>query len=168
MSPKLKEFVTGKIITDHNDGPTDGTPWDYTPEQMEYIKSIYVTGKQPEPREIHKGKNIAPMIYYNDNSTERMNNPFVLVNNWQHSFTGWECSAGRNGIAISFDGYAYAGNCRTQRLGRLGTFDLLSNPIICPNRWCKTAADIQLNKRYIEPGSVNPSSPSAQALSTQL
>jgi hypothetical protein len=27
-------------------------------------------------------------------------------------------------IAIDFDGYAYAGNCRTQRLGRLDKFDL--------------------------------------------
>jgi len=153
MSPRLRPFVTGKILTDHDDGPDNGTPWGYTPEQMEYIKSIYATGKIVPSRKIHDGMNIAPMIYYDDNSSSRMDNPFEIVNNWQHSFKGWECSAGRNGIAINFDGYAYAGNCRTQQLGRIGTFDLLTEPIICPNKWCKTAADIQLNKRYIEPGS---------------
>jgi len=153
MSPRLKPFVSGKILTDHDDGPTNGKPWDYTPEQMEYIKSIYATGERPKPRSIHAGKNIAPIIYYEDGSTSRMDNPFEIVNNWQHSFKGWECTAGINGIAIDFDGYAYAGNCRTRRIGRIDKFDLLSAPIICPNNWCKTAADIQTNKRYIEPGS---------------
>jgi len=154
MSLRLRPYVAGKIITDHDDGPDNGKPWDYTDEQMEYIKSIYATGERPaKRRKIYEGVNITPVIYYKDGSTSKMENPFEVVNNWQHSFTGWECSAGRNGIAIDFDGYAYAGNCRTQRLGRLDKFDLLSNPIICPNKWCKTAADIQTNKRYIAPGS---------------
>lgn len=152
ISPRLKVFVSGKILTDHDDGPNNGTPWDYTTEQMEYIKSMYATGKRPAKR-IHADKNIAPVIYYKDGSTSRMDNPFEIVNNWQHSFTGWECSAGRNGIAVDFDGYAYGANCRTKRLGRIDKFELLSEPMICPNKWCKTAADIQLNKRYIEPGS---------------
>ena len=153
MSSRLRPYVSGKIITDHDDGPNSGTPWDYTLEQMEYIKSIYATGEQPLQRAPYKNMNISPVIYYEDGSSARMVNPFEVVNNWQHSFTGWECSAGRNVISIDFDGYAYAGNCGAQQLGRIDTFDLLSNPVICPNKWCKAAADIQTNKRYIAPGS---------------
>jgi hypothetical protein len=55
-----------------------------------------------------------------------------------------------------------------QRLGRIDEFELLSSPVMCPRQWCKTAADIPLDKRYIEPESATPSSASAQARSTQL
>ena len=152
LTPRLQALVNAKILTDHSGGPTDGQPWEYHPEQIEYIRSIYATGKQPPRQRLPGFKNISDVIY-DDGTTAMLDNPFDLVNTKQHSFKGWECSAGNTGITISFDGYAYGANCRTIKIGRIDTFDLLDSPIICPRQWCKTASDIPLNKRYIEPGS---------------
>lgn len=166
LTPRLQALVNAKILTDHSGGATDGQPWEYHPEQVDYIRGIYSTGKQPDRR--FKDINIGSTMIYEDGITAPLNNPFDLVNTKQHNFKGWECSAGNTGITISFDGLAYGANCRTKVLGRLDKFELLSSPIVCPRQWCKTASDIPLNKRYIEPGSVNPSSENAHLRSTQL
>lgn len=152
LTPRLQALVNAKILTDHSGGPTDGQPWEYHPDQIEYIRSVHATGKQPPRQRLLEVKNVSDIIY-DDGTMSVLDNPFDLVNTKQHSFKGWECSAGNTGITISFDGYAYGANCRTVKMGRIDTFDLLDSPIICPRQWCKTASDIPLNKRYIEPGS---------------
>ncbi len=150
LTPRLQALVNAKILTDHSGGPTDGTPWEYRPEQVEYIRGISAHGPRPQRR---FNVNLNSVLYYSDNTNAALTNPFDLVNTQQHSFTGWHCSAGNTGITINFDGFAYAGNCRVQRLGRIDQFEILQQPIVCPRKWCKTAADIPLDKKLTsDPG----------------
>lgn len=165
LTPRLQALVNAKILTDHSGTATDGTPWEYLPDQIEYIRGISAHGPRPRRR---FDVNLNSWLHYDDQTSQILNNPFDLVNTRQHSFTGWHCSAGNAGVTVNFDGYAYAGNCRIKKLGRIDQFEILSEPIVCTRQWCKTGADIPLNKRYIEPGSVTPSSFNAQARSTQL
>jgi len=72
--------------------------------------------------------------------------PFELVNTNQHRMQGWSCSAGSDGIAVDYNGYAYAGNCRIKQLGRLDKFELLPERLVCTRQFCKTAVDLQLDK----------------------
>lgn len=166
LTPRLQALVNAKILTDHSGGVTDGQPWEYHPDQIEYIRSIHAHGERPKRR--FENVPLNSRVVYSDGTDAVLHNPFDLVNTKQHSFRGWSCSAGYAGVTVNFDGYAYAGNCRVQRLGRIDEFELLPEAIICPRQWCKTAADIPLSKRYIEPESATPSSASAQARSTQL
>ncbi len=166
LTPRLQKLVNAKILTNHVKDSSDGQTWEYQPEQIEYIRGIYASGEKPKRR--FEEVDLSSSLIYTDGSTATLTNPFDLVNTNQHSFTGWECSAGTDGIAVSFDGFAYGANCRTRRLGRIDTFELLNAPIVCSRAWCKTAADIPLNKRYRDPGSVTPRDSSAQARSLQL
>jgi organic radical activating enzyme len=147
LTPRLQALVNAKILTDHSGGATDGQPWEYHPEQIEYIKNTSMTGKQQVSR--FSNVDLSSTMIFDDGSTKKLRNPFDLVNNSQHSFKGWECSAGNTGITISFDGFAYGANCRSFKLGRLDTFNLLDQPVKCPRQWCKTAADIPLSKKKI-------------------
>jgi hypothetical protein len=133
---------------------------------MEYIKGIKSQGTGIKHRFNHV--NLNSIMIYDGGNSKQLLNPFDLVNGQQNSFQGWACSAGSNGITINFDGFAYAGNCRVQKLGRIDQFEILDQWITCPRKWCKTAADIPLDKRYIEPESETSNSASAQARSTQL
>ena len=38
LTPRLQSLVNAKILTDHSGGVTDGQPWEYHPEQIEYIR----------------------------------------------------------------------------------------------------------------------------------
>jgi hypothetical protein len=50
LTPRLQSLVNAKILTDHSGGVTDGQPWEYYPEQIEYIKGISIAVKQTERR----------------------------------------------------------------------------------------------------------------------
>lgn len=145
LTPRLQALVNAKILTDHSGGITDGQPWEYHPEQIEYIKSISISVDQPERR--FSNVNLSSTLIYEDGTSSKLHNPFDLVNTSQHSFKGWQCSAGNAGITISFDGFAYGANCRSYMLGRLNTFKLFDQPVTCPRQWCKTAIDIPLPKK---------------------
>lgn len=166
LTPRLQSLVNAKILTDHSGGATDGQHWEYRPEQVEYIRGIYAHGTRPKGR--FSDISLLSDIHYEDGSVEILSRPFELVNTNQHSFQGWSCSAGSDGITINFDGFAYAGNCRVRKLGRIDQFEVLDQWIKCPRQWCKTAADIPLNKCYIEPESLIPNAANDQARSTQL
>lgn len=145
LTPRLQALVNAKLISDHSGGPTDGQPWEYHPEQIEYIKSIYLSVEQPERR--FSNINLSSTLIYDDGTTARLNNPFDLVNTNQHSFNGWQCSAGNTGIVVNFDGFAYGATCRSCMLGRITKFELLSQPIVCSRQWCKCGSDIPLPKK---------------------
>lgn len=144
LTPRLQQLVNAKILTDHSGGATDGTPWEYLPEQVEYIRSIKSVNYKPKDR--FKDINRRSYIVDDQGNISTLSNPFDLVNTKQHSFLEWECSAGNSGITINFDGYAYAGNCRIERLGRIDQFEIKTQPTVCTRQWCKTAADILIDK----------------------
>ena len=144
LTPRLKTDVNGKILTDHSgNAERDGQLFAYSKEQISFIKEIEKTAPAG-PRRF--SVSMRSHITYNDGSQEEMSNPFMLVNNNQHSFKGWKCSAGSNGIAVHFDGNVYAGNCRVERLGRITDFNLKQDYLTCPRQYCKTAFDLPLDK----------------------
>ena len=145
LTPRLQALVNAKILTHHIDGPSDGQQWEYHPEQIEYIKSISVSLEQPERR--FSNINLSSTLIYDDGTSSKLVSPFAIINNNQHGFYNWECSAGSEGITISYDGFAYASNCRSVRMGRINNFNLFQNPIICPRNLCKCGSDIPLTKK---------------------
>jgi sulfatase maturation enzyme AslB (radical SAM superfamily) len=64
----------------------------------------------------------------------------------RNSFHNWKCSAGSNGIYVGFDGNVWAGICKSKYLGRINNFELLSDYLECPNKFCPNFGDIRLNK----------------------
>ena len=144
LTDRLKLQVNGKILTDHSGTITDGQPYAYSVDQIDYISSMKFSGVGVKRR----FDNIDRRVYFIENGVEHiMTHPFDLVNTGRNNMQGWKCSAGNEGIAINFDGFAYIGNCRIGKLGRIDTFDLLSEDVTCPRKYCKTAADLQLTKR---------------------
>lgn len=144
LTDRLKYQVNGKILTDHSGTATDGQPYSYTNTQLDYINSKTSLIGTIERR----FNNVDRRIYIvDDDGTENvMQHPFDLVNSKKNQMQGWSCSAGKDGVAISFNGNVYVGNCRIDTLGRLDTFNLLTENVTCPKKYCKTAADLQLPK----------------------
>lgn len=145
LTPRLQSFVNAKLISDHSGGVTDGQPWEYQADQMEYIKGITSRVDQPERR--FDNVDFGSVLVYDDETKTRLQNTFDLINTNQHRFKEWECSAGSEGIAVNFDGWAYAANCRSHKMGKIDKFQLYKDPIMCTRHWCKCAADIYLTKK---------------------
>jgi hypothetical protein len=145
LNERLHGHINAKILTDHSGTITDGTPYEYYEQQLDFIKSqqsTVATNSDPRKR---------TFAIYSD-GTQTGLDAFKLVTNKQHSFKGWACSAGYSGIRIGFDGQVTAGICGITSLGRLDKFNLVSKEIICTRQWCKTAGDLNLNKRLLDPG----------------
>jgi len=139
LDATLHNRINAKILTDHSNGPTSGKPFDnYYQEQLDFIKveQSRIAGKD-ERKRVH--------AIYDDGSKTNLN-AFDLINAGQNSFTGWSCSAGRDGIRVSFDGSVYA-VCGIKRLGKIDTFALIEKDITCPQLYCKAASGITINKR---------------------
>lgn len=145
LTPRLQALVNAKILTDQSGGATDGTHWDYNTEQLEYIKGIYAKSKQSRQR--FQNYNVEAEMIYSDGTVADLTNPYNLINTYQHGFKDWDCDAGKTGISITYEGYAYGASCRVKRLGRIDTFELLDQPIKCPKQWCMCIGDISINKK---------------------
>jgi organic radical activating enzyme len=143
LTDRLKTHANGKILTDHSGTAEDGKLFNYTAEQLKFINAVRRTSSTPARRIPISSRSY---MHFDDGTKEELSNPFLLVNNNQHSFKGWSCSAGTNGITVHFDGYVYAGNCRIEKLGRLDQFSLRETNLVCPKQYCKTAFDIPLDK----------------------
>jgi organic radical activating enzyme len=147
LTDRLKACVNGKLLTEHSGLSTDGTPYAYTAEQLDYISSKKSNSSKVE----QKFSDVDRRVFIVEDGTERvMTHPFELINANKNKMKGWHCSAGKEGIAIHFNGKVYVGNCRIAELGRLDSFELLDQDVICPRQYCKTAADIQLPKKHYE------------------
>lgn len=145
LTDRLKAVVNGKILTDHSfTAQMDGTPYLYSDEQLSYINSKRGSDSSIQQRFGDVDKRV--YIINDDNTKRVMVHPFELSNAMQNQMQGWSCSAGRDGIAVSYNGNAYAGNCRVATLGRLDTFDLLTQDVTCTKKYCKTTADLPLPK----------------------
>jgi organic radical activating enzyme len=146
LTPRLqKNFVNAKIITDHKGGINDGEIDTYQFDQLEFIKNNAFLTSQPERR--FSNVKFSSVLVYDNGTTAEISNVFNIVNNNQHNFKEWECSAGSKGIAVSFDGNAYVGICHVHLLGKITTFELYNKPILCPRQWCDDTIDITVPKK---------------------
>lgn len=145
LHERLHGHINAKILTDHSGTISDGTPYPYHEPQLDFIKKQQSSGNtNSDPRK-------RTLAIYSD-GTQTGLDAFKLVTNKQHSFKGWACSAGHAGLKIGFDGQVTAGICEILKLGRLDKFDLLPTDVICSRLWCKTAGDLNLNKRLLTSG----------------
>jgi organic radical activating enzyme len=144
LNERLHGHINAKILTDHSGTFKDGTPYEYYEQQLDFIKKQQSTvATNTDPRK-------HTFAIYSD-GTQTGLDAFKLVTNKQHSFKGWACSAGHAGLKIGFDGQVTAGICEITKLGRLDTFELGPKEITCIRQWCKTAGDLNLNKRLLVP-----------------
>lgn len=142
LHERLHGHINAKILTDHSGTFSDGTPYPYHDVQLDFIKKQQSNGNtNSDPRK-------RTIAIYSD-GTQKGLDAFKLVTDKQHSFKGWACSAGHAGLKIGFDGQVTAGICEIARLGRLDKFDLVTREIICNRQWCKTAGDLNINKRSL-------------------
>ena len=145
LHERLHGHINAKILTDHSGTFSDGTPYPYHDVQLDFIKKQQSNGNtNSDPRK-------RTIAIYSD-GTQKGLDAFKLVTDKQHSFKGWACSAGHAGLKIGFDGQVTAGICEIARLGRLDKFDLVTREIICNRQWCKTAGDLNINKRSLAAG----------------
>ena len=141
----LQNCVQAKILSDHSGTKKDGALIrNYSQEQTEWIAQHQTIRRH--------GQNRWPKVqrhsYTVDNQgiRQRIDQPFEMVNARTNSFKGWRCSAGLAGLTVTYDGWAYAGTCQSERLGPIESFELREQGVICPRQWCKAAPDIQLSK----------------------
>lgn len=141
LDPRLHGHINAKILTDHKNKETDGKPFSYYEDQLEFIKKQQSNIPNSDKRK-------RTFAIYEDGTQSGLD-AFRLVTNNQHIFTGWSCSAGKDGLRVSFDGNVYAGICSIKTLGKLATFEFEKEDITCTKPYCKTAGDINLNKKRI-------------------
>jgi len=149
LDEKLHGHINAKILSDHSGTITDGTPYEYHQQQLDFInnqQSTVATNSDPRKH---------TFAIYSD-GTQTGLNAFKLVANKQNSFKGWACSAGHAGLKIGFNGQVTAGICEVARLGRLDKFNLADKEIVCTKIWCKCPGDLNLSKRLLDTGIVNP------------
>lgn len=94
--------------------------------------------------------------FYNCKITLSNNDTYLVNANWIHNenldyWSGWECSAGHDRIAVDFDFTVYGGECKNDTLGNIETgWDLLAAPTICNRTTCMGCTDdLIISKRKI-------------------
>ena len=91
---------------------------------------------------------------YNCKITTESGDEFLIYANWLNNndlnhFRGWKCYTGTNRIYVSVDQDVFNGLCNTVRLGNLNSgWDLVGEPITCPNDTCTSNTDDLITKRY--------------------
>jgi hypothetical protein len=139
LDTKLHGHINAKILTDHKNPMTDGKPFSYYEDQLAFIKASQSRIPNSDRRKY------VYAIY--DDGTRKGLEAFAVINNNEHRFTGWTCSAGRSGYRVHFDGYVYAGICSIKKLGKLDNFVPGTTDLVCTKIYCKTPGDINLSKK---------------------
>lgn len=91
---------------------------------------------------------------YNCQVTTESGESFLLSANWLNNndlnrFQNWRCFTGVNRIVITENLDVYNAACQTKFLGNLNTnWELLNDPITCPNIKCTSNTDDLMTRRY--------------------
>jgi MoaA/NifB/PqqE/SkfB family radical SAM enzyme len=137
IDDKFKPFVIKKIIHDYQDLKNKPS-LQYTEEQINFIRQNH-----SEEYNMNRARVIS---YYDDGSTDIINDPNKLMADQQNFFEGWKCSAGKEIISVDPYGLVYAGICKVRRLGILENFQFLEEFVTCTKKSCVCPADICTSK----------------------
>lgn len=143
LDENLKIYVQPKVL---NHLESDRENYDYTPEQLAWIKSkqqFFSSNKSKRP---DKPASLS-FAYYDDGTTRPLINLAKLTMSRQHAFEGWSCYAGYNTLNVHFDGNVWAAICKIKNLGRLHNFKLLEEPVTCTKKYCTCPGDILIAKK---------------------
>jgi hypothetical protein len=144
LDDDLKVYAIPKVLIDH--GSTLDT-YDYTAEQRQWILAQQAHHDNNKPLPKLTSVLTIPLMVFDDGSIKKMTNFAELTINDQHKFKGWLCSAGSSSIHAGSDGRVWSSICKIVSLGRLETFDLLTQPVICNKNYCIRPGDMLLSKR---------------------
>jgi organic radical activating enzyme len=144
LDKKLQVFVNAKLLVEHSEKVSYGKLFDYEPTQLDYIK----TNQSKMPTNDIRNK---VNVFY-DNGTKdiisRDITSMILTNkDTKPVFTGWSCSAGKDGYMVDYNGIIKAGICGSGILGKLENFKPFESDIICVKKSCNFPKDLGLNKQ---------------------
>jgi hypothetical protein len=88
------------------------------------------------------------VIYFDDGSTENLVLSKITINNW-NEFEGWKCKVASQSLVIDFNGKVNAGICNAKSLGHITDFNLDTNYLACPFKYCTCPTDIRSEKYKI-------------------
>ena len=140
LDTTLHQLIDAKILTRHNfdAGYTSGQLYEYAPEQLEFIKKTQSTKRKATPHLISR-------VTYDDGSIRGLRQ-FEVINNNQHQFKGWSCSAGRDGFKVTPNGTVWAGICQADNLGHIKDFKPNTDMLTCRVPYCKCPGDLAITK----------------------
>ena len=141
LDPKFRHRIRYKILHEFADN-SNKKILDYTQEQLDWVKANF-----DEENVLFTLTEKETIVHYDDGTIDNGTNLTAeLTMNKQNSFTGWKCSAGSNGLKVSFNGNVYGGICTMQNLGHMTTFNLLKDHLTCKIKYCVAPGDIRLPK----------------------
>jgi hypothetical protein len=144
LNENLRAYVIPKVL---NHLESDRSTYDYTAEQKVWIKQCQTYHFQNRPLKNTGGLSLRSMLHYTDGSKQILADISELTMTNQHDFRGWSCSAGNTSINAHFDGNVWSSICKIVNLGRLESFELLEELVICDKNYCTCPGDIILDKK---------------------
>ena len=142
FSEEFPGVVIPKILN-YLDTPTRANR-EYTQEQWTWIRQTMKDNKFARTKNFPLSD-----LHFDDGSIENWSLVEWTANEW-HQFKGWKCRAGYDGVNIRPSGEVLAGICDVQTLGRLDSFELLDEPLICPKDNCPCPADLLMEKWAVD------------------
>ena len=134
---KYRVKAVMKPVMDWHNG--NGMISGYTEKGLDKIKN-HGQYKHPDVRGA-----IEAQLFYNNKTIDVRH----IINNQMNSFTGWSCNVGMQNLYIKTTGEIYGSACgiKESYLGNLATgFEIKTEPVVCPKRWCTCATDIEIEK----------------------
>jgi organic radical activating enzyme len=143
LDDELKLHVQPKVL---NFLSTTRDRREYSPEQEQFIQQVQT--------QYNKFFLTLPPLEMGDDAVMMLDNGEIqpleslaeLTMKRRNDFYKWKCSAGVDGIHVGFDGNVWAGICKSKFLGRIDSFNLLSDYLECQMQFCACPGDVRLNK----------------------
>lgn len=143
LDDELKQYVNPKVLNRINVKDENyKLNYDYEPYQKEWINEIIQKKINWEKDPI----NSSFLLFSDGSKISARSVGRITLNNW-HAMKGWSCNVGIDSVSVSFSGDAYAGICHSQKLGRIDSFELLQEPIVCKISRCICPGDLRVSKR---------------------
>lgn len=153
LDEQLKEYVNPKILNylsvSSKDKDKHRKTYEYEPYQKEWMRLIGNKKKLNTGVQIDSSSSV--VLFSDGSSLPLIGNGNITKMNlysW-NKMIGWKCNVGSESISIQSDGNVYAGVCKMKLLGRITSFKLENEPIICAVQYCVCPADLRVNKRMV-------------------
>jgi organic radical activating enzyme len=145
LDDEFKPLVTPRVLQQWG-GEINRTSYTYTKEQSEWISDTI-----KKYRSINKESDAGSKLIFSDRSIISANKIGTIISNEWHNFKGWKCNVGSESINTTYSGDVFAGVCGSKFLGKIDSFELFDEYIICDRHRCTCLSDIGANKQKVLP-----------------
>lgn len=143
LDESLQVLVNAKILVEHTEKVAYGKMFEYQSNQLHYIK---INQSNIATKDARNKVN----IIYNDGTHDTVltdiTNITLSGTDSKPVFTGWSCSAGKDGYMVTHNGIVKAGICGAGNLGKLDDFKPFDSNVTCVKNVCNFPKDLGLNK----------------------